>query len=57
MEEEEEVVEEKEAGAGSKVLSTQDRHPATCQQTLPTREEHVGEKSPGKHEDGESAAR
>lgn len=44
-------------GAGSKVLSTQDRHPATCQQTLPTREEHVREKSPGKHEDGESAAR
>lgn len=40
-----------------RVLSTQDRHPATCQQTLPTREEHVGEKSPGKHEDGESAAR
>lgn len=35
----------------------QDRHPATCQQTLPIREKHVGEKSPGKHEDGESAAK
>lgn len=45
---------EEGGGEGAKsglrrVLSTQDRHPATCQQTLPTREEHVGEKSPGKH--------
>lgn len=40
-----------------RVLSTQDRHPATCQQTLPTREEHVGEKSPGKHERMERARR
>lgn len=29
----------------------QDHHPATYQQTLASREKHVGEKSPGKHEE------
>lgn len=31
----------------------QDHSPATCQQTLASREEHVGEKTPGKHEERE----